>query len=344
MATTIGYSPTVRHHWGGANSTVDQHLEIYEGVVDSVFNHTATFTGWSAQKSTANQSNTLRIDRMAGAVVLGRKAGEQILDQRVPSDKFNIIVEVMLYIRHPLDYMDQWTAPDRVSELAQNAGIAFARIYDQAHIIRLQKASGWVAPAHLKIGDAFYDGITKSVTLLAPTSGATLSDEQHELNAAALNRAHKEAVDTLIKRRVPLSDMLTIVTPTVYSELTESKKNMSSEYSQGNGNYSGRRFVNLNGLPVVEHTEFPTGAITNHPLSTATNGNAFNLTATEATAEMIIFSRSLSLVTVTAQPWVTRFWDDQAQMCNVLDCFTMLTIDTRRPDTIVPIRITRSAV
>ena len=60
--------------------------------------------------------------------------------------------------------------------------------------------------------------------------------------------------------------------------------------------------MQINGIPVVEHTEFPTGAITSHPLSTTGNGNAFNITAAEATAEMIIFSKSLSLVTVTAKP------------------------------------------
>lgn len=337
-----GYSPTTRPHWGGANSTVDQHLEIYEGVVDTAFKYTQTFQSWSAQKSTADRSNNYRMDRLGGSVVKARKAGETIVDQRVTSDKFNIIVEVMLYIRNPIDYMDDWTAPDFLTEIGQNNGTAFARMYDQAHIIRLQKAGTWTAPTHLKTGDAFYDGFYKSATLLAPATGASLTSEEHEDNAAALIQAHAEAVNELIKRRVPLGDMITIVTPQVYSELLHSKKVISSEFSQGAGDFAGRRVVKINGIPVVEHTEFPTGAITGHPLSTTTNNNAFDVTADEAKAEMIIFSKSMSLVTVTAQPWTSRFWDDEAHMTNVLDCYSMLTIDLRRPDTVAPIRITRA--
>ena len=338
-----GFSPTFRPHYGGATSTIDQHLEIYEGMFDTVFKFSQVFQSWSAQKTVTDRSNNYRIDRLAGAEVKGRKAGETIVDQRVPSDKFNIVVEVMLYIRHPIDYMDDWTAPDFLAELGQNAGTAFARMYDQAHIIRLQKAGTWAAPAHLKTGNAFYDGFYKSAALLAPASGTSLTEAQHEDNAAALVEAHAQAVQELIQRRVPIGDMITLVTPKVYSELLHSNKVISSEFSTGAGDFAGRRVVQINGIPVVEHTEFPTGAITAHPLSTTGNSNAFNITADEAKAEMIIFSKSLSLVTVTAKPWTSRFWDDEAHMTNVLDCYSMLTIDTRRPDTVAPIRVTRTA-
>lgn len=338
-----GFNPTFRPHYGGATSTVDQHLEIYEGVVDTVFKYSQNFQSWSAQKSTAERSNNYRIDRLAGSEVKGRKAGETIVDQRVASDKFNVVVEVMLYIRHPIDYMDDWTAPDFMPELGQNAGTAFGRAYDQAHIIRLQKAGTWVAPAHLKTGGAFYDGFFKTAALLAPAVGTPLTEEQMEDNAAALVTAHGDAVNELIKRRVPVQDLITIVTPAVYSELLHSKKVISSEFSTGAGDFAGRRVVHINGIPVVEHTEFPTGAVIGHPLSTTGNGNAFDVTAAEATAEMIIFSKNLSLVTVTAKGWTTRFYDDEPQMTNVLDCFSMLTIDTRRPDTVAPIRVTRTA-
>ena len=170
-----GFNPTFKSHMGGATSTVDQHLEIYEGVVDTVFKYSQNFQSWSAQKSTADRSNNYRIDRLAGSEVKGRKSGETIVDQRVASDKFNVVVEVMLYIRHPIDYMDDWTAPDFMPELGQNAGTAFGRAYDQAHIIRLQKAGTWVAPAHLKTGGAFYDGFFKTAALLAPAVGKSFT-------------------------------------------------------------------------------------------------------------------------------------------------------------------------
>lgn len=339
-----GYNPTFRPHWGGANADVDNHLEIYDGVVDTVFKHTETFRSLSTQKSVADRSNQYRIDRLGGVVVKGRKAGEVIEDQRATSDKFTVVVEVMLYVRQPVDYMDDWTAPDFQTELAQNAGTAFARDFDQAHIIRLQKAGTWVAPAHLKVGGAFADGKFLTATLLAPATGASLGADALQSNAETLVAVHGKAVNDLITRRVPLADMITIVTPRIYSELTHSLKVMSRDFSQGAGDFAGRRVVHINGVPIMEHTEFPTGAITGHPLSTTTNGNAFDVTAVEATAEMIIFSKSLSLVTVWAKEWTSRIWDDEAHMTNVIDCYAMLSIDTRRPDTVVPIRVTRAVV
>lgn len=343
MAHGGQFNPTVRGHWGGANSTVDQHLEVYEGIVDKVFNYSQTFKAWSTQKTTANKSNNYRIDRMAGSVVKGRKAGETIVDQRVPSDKLNVIVEVMLYIRHPIEWMDDWTSPDFQAEIGQGDGVAFGRMYDEAHIIRLQKAGTWEAPAHLKTGGAFYDGFFKSAALVAPAAGASLTELQNEQNAAALVQAHSEAVNELIKRRVPVGELITIVTPQVYSELLHSKKVISSEFSVGGGDFAGRRVAHINGIPIVEHTEIPTTAITAHQLSTTNNGNAFNTTAAEASAEMIIFSKALSLVTVTAQPWTSKKWTSDEEMCDIIDCYSMLTIDTRRPDTVAPIRVTRTA-
>lgn len=338
MANGQNFSPTTRPHWGGAASTVDQHLEIYEGMVDTAFNFTQLFSKWSSQKNVQDKSNNYRVDRVAGSEVKGRKAGEAIVDQRVTSDKFNVVVEVMLYIRNPIDYMDDWTAPDFQAEYGRNNGIAFGRMYDQAHILRLQKAGTWTAPAHLKTGGAFYDGFFKSAALVEDPA----TEQEMEDNAAALIKAHSDAVNELIKRRVPVGDLVTLVTPQVYSELLQSKKILNSEYSAGGGDYAGRRVVHINGIPVVEHTEFPSGAVTGHPLSTTANSNAFDVTADEAKAEMIIFSKNLSLITVTAKSWTSRVWDSQQEMHNVLDCYAMLTIDTRRPDTVAPIRITRT--
>lgn len=342
MAYGGNYDPTYRGDWGGATSNIDQHKELYEATIDTVFGFSQSFSQWSAQKSTAHASNNFRMDRLAGTTVKARKSGEAIVDQRVPSDKLNVIVEVMLYVRHPIEYMDDWTSPDRISELGQNAGIAFGRKYDEAHIIRLQKAGTWTAPAHLKVGNAFYDGFYKTANLLAPAVGTSLTEAEMEDNAQALVTAHSEAVNELIRRRVPLGNMITLVTPTVYAELLHSKKVISSDFSAGGGDFAGRRVAQINGVMIVEHTEFPTGAITGHELSTTGNSNAFDLTADEASAEMIIFDKSLSLVTVTAKPWTSDFWNDRQEMCNVLDCYTMLTIEVRRPDTVAPIRVVRA--
>ncbi len=327
---------TTRPHWGGASSNVDQHLELYTGIVDSRFQYTQIFDALSAQRSTADRSNTVRLDRLNTSQVKGRKAGEQIDSQRVTSDKLNIIVECMMYIRNPIDWMDDWTAPDFLTDMGRNNGTEFGLAYDEAHIIRLQKARSWVAPAHLK--PAFNDGMSITAALaLNPTTTAQL-----QANAEALVVAHGKLVEQLTLRHVPLQDMITLVTPQVFTELLNHPKLINKDYVAQNGDFAGRKVVEVNGIPIVQSTAFPKSVITNHILATAGNGNAFNATAADITGEMIIFSKSLSLVTVTAQPFTSNFWVDNAEMCNVLDCYSMFTIDVRRPDTVGVTLVTRT--
>jgi hypothetical protein len=44
-------------------------------------------------------------------------------------------------------------------------------------------------------------------------------------------------------------------------------------------------------------------------------------------------------VTVEAKGFTSRYWDDEADFSNVLDCYCMYTIAGRRPDTAVVVRI-----
>lgn len=338
MANTItpAYAgSTSRGHWGGANSTIDQHLEMYDGIRDSAFVYSAQFVALSAQRSVADRTNNYRMDQVNTSEVMGRAAGGAIVAQKVTSDKVNIIVEMMMYIRNPIDYLDDWTAPDFLSTYARNNGTKFAKFFDQAHLIRLMKARNYVAPAHLK--PAFSDGIEVTVSL---KGGTGLTQQDLEDNAEALYVAIGQAVETLEDRDTPLENMVCMTTPRRFGQLLNHPKLINKDYVAANGDFAGRRIVMVQGIPLVVSTAFPKAAITGHILSTATNGNAFDITAADVKCDVIIFDKELSLVTVTARPFTSRFWDDQLNMCNVLDCWAMYTVATRRPDTVACLSVT----
>lgn len=333
--TPIYAGNTSRGHWGGANSTVDQHLEIYDGLRDSAFVVTAQFVSLSAQRSVADRSNNYRIDRVNTSEVLGRAAGGNITAQKVTSDKLNIIVEMMMYIRNPIDYMDDWTAPDFLATYAQNNGTKFAKFFDQAHLIRLMKARDFVAPAHLK--PAFNDGIEVAVEL---KGGTGLTSQELADNAEALYVALGVAVETLEDRDVPPENMVAITTPRRFGQLLNHPKLLNKDFTMGNGDFAGRKIVEVQGLTLMTSTAFPKAAITGHILSTATNGNAFDVTADDIKNDFIIFDKNMSLVTVTARPFTSRLFDSEENMCNILDCWAMYTVDTRRPDTVATLSVT----
>lgn len=332
MADNIYAGNLTRPHWGGANSDTDIHLEVYQNEVDTAFQYSAIFTGLSAQRSTAERSNVYRIDRLNNSQVKGRKSGQTLEPTSVKNDKVTIVVDTTLYIRNPIDYQDDWTAPDVLTEMGRNNGTSFAEMFDEAHAIQLIKSRDWKAPDHLK--PAFGDGKEIDVTL---TANATTED-QVEANAILINKAHRDAIDALIVQKVPLTSMVTLLRTAEYSALLDHPKLFNNLYGQANDNgFKDRRVVTMNGIPVVEFLEFPDKVITDHQL-----GSTFNTTADDIKVGMVVFSRTMTLVTVEAKPFTSRMWDDTSNFANVLDCYAMYTVGVRRPDTAVSVSFTYS--
>ena len=73
-------------------------------------------------------------------------------------------------------------------------------------------------------------------------------------------------------------------------------------------------------------------------VSTTANSNAFDIVANDVACQMLIFSKTKTLVTVEAHPFTATFWDDKQNFSNVLDCYALYTVAARRPDTAVAVR------
>lgn len=328
MANTT-YQPALsRAHWAGANADIDVHLEAYEGDIEGSFRVQSMFrsSGLTNFKSTGGNTNTWRGDRVGGVSVKGRRSGETLDNSRIPNEKYVITVDTTSYIRSPIDYQDDWTAPDFRTEYSAEHGSAHAKSFDQAHIIQLIKAGAWVAPAALKSTGAFYDGISVTITGYAAATDP-------EAKADLLVRKHKDVLATFVKRDLgdSLSEFITLADPDTFNVLLDHKKLMNVDFQggQGDNNFAMRRVGWLNGIRVIETPRFPTGAISDHHL-----GPAFNVTAAEANARMIVFHPRKTLITVEAQPMTTRFWDDEKEFTNVLDSYQMYTVGIRRGDAV----------
>lgn len=328
MADT-SYKPNLaRAHWAGTDADLDIHIEAYEGDIEGSFRVESMFrsSGLTTFKSVAGRSNTWRGDRVGGAQVRGRRSGEKLEDSRIVNEKLLVTVDTTSYIRTPMDYQDDWTAPDFQAEYSAEHGSAHAKTFDQAHLIQLIKAGDWVAPASLKASGAFNDGI--KLTMTGYTAASDL-----EVKADMIVQKHKEAMATFVKRDLggSLAEFVTLMTPDVFSTLLEHKKLMNVDFQGGMGdnNFAQRRIGWLNGIRVVETPRFPTAAITDHPL-----GPAFNVSAAEAKAAFVVFHPRKTLVTVEAQGMVVRVWDDEKEFCNVLDSYTMYTVGLKRGDAV----------
>ena len=133
-----------------------------------------------------------------------------------------------------------------------------------------------------------------------------------------------------------LAEFVTLIEPDTFNILMEHDKLMNVEFqgNQGDNNFAMRRIAWMNGIRVIETPRFPTAAISNHFL-----GSAFNVSAAEAKARVIVFHPRKTLVTIEAKPMTVRVWDDEKEFNNVLDSYTMYTVALRRGDAVAVISI-----
>jgi len=329
MANTQYAGNLSRPHWGGPASDADIHLEVFDGALDTAFQYNSFFRSNSTFVSVADRSNTYRIDRLGTVSIKGRTSGVALDPTPVRNDKLVITVDTVTYARTPVDYQDDWTAPDFLPAIGKNHGTEHAKLFDQAHLIQLIKSRSWVAPAHLK--PAFYDGMEQTAQLVANDNAAS---------AKAIIAAHLAIVTELIRRDLggSLNEFITVVDPLVFNLLLQDDKLVNVQYSDGNANFAQRRLAWLNGVKVIETARFPQAAITDHPL-----GAAFNVTATDVQCKMVVYHPSMSLVAVEAKAPTVRMWDDELNFANVLDSYAMYTIGQRRPDTVGVVRVIPAA-
>lgn len=337
MAATPYAAAQSRAHWAGANADVDIHIEAYEGDIDGSFRVQSIFrsSGFTNFKSVGNNSNTWRGDRIGGATVQGRKSGQSLDPTRIANDKLIVTVDTTSYIRTPFDYQDDWTSPDFQAEYSAEHGSAHAKAFDQAHIIQLIKCAAFQAPAHLK--PAFNDGIGVTMTgYAAAAADAATQRTAAEVKADIIVNTHKNVLATFVKRDLgdSLAETITLITPDEFNVLLDHKKLMNVDFQGGDGSnsFSQRRIAWLNGVRVMETPRFPTAAIPAHHL-----GAAFNVTAAEAKARMIVFFPKKALVTVEAKPMTVRQWDNPKDFESVLDSYTMYTVGQKRPDAVAVI-------
>jgi hypothetical protein len=335
MTAVYNASALSRNQWAGADADVDIHIEAYEGDIDGSFRVQSIFrnSGLTNFKSVANNTNTWRGNRIGAAVVRGRKSGETLDGARITNDKFIVTVDTTAFIRTPLDYQDDWTAPDCQAEYSAEHGTAHAKSFDTAHIIQLIKCQNFVAPVHL--GTAFHDGISLTLTgYAAAVATATLT--VNEVKADIIVQKHKDALQTFVERDLgdSLAETMTLIEPSIFNMLLDHKKLMNVEFQggQGDNSFSARRIAWMNGVRVMETPRFPTAAIADHIL-----GPGFNVTTAEAKARLIIFFPKKALVTVEAKGMTVRHWDDPENFQSVLDSYQMYTVGQKRPDAVAVI-------
>ena len=307
------------------NGNLDIHLAKLDEEVLQSFNYMSFFNDGNMveQATVADETNTYRIDLMGATGVKGRKAGQVIENQKIANDKKTITVDTMEYNRITMDWMDNWTSPNRIAHIGKEQGIAMAKAYDLNHLVTLIKGGEWKADAVLKASGAFHDGVSITID--------NFSTYDKKVQAQAIQEAHGYLVDTFIKRNVGKEQLVTLVSSDWYSILADSLVLTDTAY-QGNQNENNRvhrRVMYINGVKIIELPIFLNKERTDAPL-----GDDFNLDTALSKANMIVFNPSTSLIRVDAKGLTTRHYDMEVDMVQYLDAYRMYTVALKRGDAV----------
>lgn len=331
MAKYEGALQLTRPHWAGLDADNDIHLEIFDGDVQVAFGRDSLFqsNGWSHTVDLEGKSNTHRIEQFGGTAVRSRASGDTLVSSRVVNEKRTVTVERAQYTRTELDYIDDWTAPDRSQQIALAHGRAHALTYDRFHIKGLINASKHTVPASLKANNEFYDGIRETIV------GWDAADD--EATANAFIRAVYGLREEFTYRNLDIysNEFVLLVRPSLFKKLFESDKltNMLYGAGQAGNNYIAAQMAELAGYNIVSTATFPraTGAIVTDG-TTNEFGEDWEFDEEDVRTEALLFHTPSALTTVWAHGFVSEDWQDKNNHKNVLDTYAMYLPFTRRSD------------
>lgn len=235
--------------------------------------------------------------------------------------KVSLTVDTVILARDNRSMLNEFqTHFDARMELAQDHAKELAKFFDEAFIIQAIKGSRQAAPSFTGANGAF--GAGKNVELLQAGD-----EDDPDLLYAAI-------VDVMVQMEeedIPVDEMVVLVRPATFQVLLNNQKLLSRDFAAGNGDYAKGQIYEINGARIVKTARIPTAAITNHKLSNANNGNAFNLTAEEADAVAIIMHPK-SLLAGETIPLQSDIWFDRIEKQWFIDSFVAFSVTVNRPD------------
>lgn len=297
-------------------------LDQYGGEVESQF----------AKQSIMRQYATVRPVRGTDTLVNNR-VGRTEIKALVPGvrpdasatgfGRVSLVVDTVVIARDNRSMLNELqTHFNARMELAQDHGKELGKFFDQAHIIQAIKGAGASAPAATSGNYNGAFGAGKSKTLSAPSD---------ELDPDKLYKAIADVLVTMEEEDIPAEEMVIFVRPTSYDVLLNNNKLISRDYSNANGDFAKNKVMTLKDARIEKTTRIPTAAITGHLLSNAANGNAYDVSATEAKAVAVLVHPK-SLLSGETIPLTSDIWFSKEEKQWFIDSFMSFGVNVNRPD------------
>lgn len=293
-------------------------IEQYGGAVDAQFAKSSIMRKMVPVKPVRG-TDTL-INRRVGKTTLQTiTAGVRPDAAKTQFGKVGVTVDTVVLARDNRSMLNEFqTDFDARAELGRDHGKEQAKFFDQAFLIQAIKGAYLTAPANLN--GAIGAGKLETLALAGDENDPDLL---YAAVAKIIVAMQEEDIDT--------DECVIFARPTQEDVLLNNDKLVSREFSEGNGNYALGKVMTIKGVPLVRTARIPNAAITGHKLSNADNGNGYDVSATEAKAQIVVMHPQ-SLLAGETIPLTSDVFYSKEEKQWFIDSYTAFGVSNRRPD------------
>ncbi len=316
-----GELPTDSSHL--SDVSVDLLLEQYGGEVESQFKKTSIMRQY-ARVRPVRGTDTITNNRVGRTQLQALTPGVRPEATSTPFGKVSLTVDTVVLARDNRSMLNELqTHFDARMELAQDHGKEIGYFFDEAFIIMGIKGAGMAAPTDT-VNSAGENsiGAGKSVTLAAAGD---------ELDPDKLYRAIANIIVAMEEDEVPVEELVVFVRPTEFDVLLDNDKLIRSEFSADNGDFAKGIIWSIKGARIVKTARIPRAAKSGHKLSNSRNGNAYDVSATEAKCAAVILHPK-SLLAGETIPLTSDIWFNREEKQWFIDSFLAFGVTVNRPD------------
>lgn len=293
-------------------------IDEYGGEVESQFAKSAIMRMYAKIRPVRN-TDTIVNNRVGRTQLQALVPGVRPDASATGFGKVSLTVDTVILARDNRSMLNEFqTHFDARMELAKDHGKEIGKFFDQAFIIQAIKGS--LASAPTGLNSAF--GAGKNTTLAAPGD---------ELDPDKLYTAIADIIVEMEEEDIDVEELVVFVRPREFDTLYNNDKLLSRDFAAGNGDFAKGIIYEVKGARIVKTARIPTAAISNHPLSNAGNGNAYNVSASEAKAVAVILHPK-SLLAGETIPLTSDVWFNKEEKQWFIDSFLSFGVTVNRPD------------
>lgn len=327
LGQQVANNQTRSGHQGGVDSgnVNPLHIDEYGGEVEHRFLKESFMRQFFNFKSVRG-TDTVTNDRIGHTQLQKVTRGVRPVDHSPTFDNISVKVDTIVLARTNTFLLEEFQEHfDTRMEIGKEHGMEIGKFFDEAFLVQGIKASQITTRVPVKdtngditgtadiggFAEVVYsdrsgladgaavqsqcDTLTKIRTAPEGFQGATvviLNNVEDEIDAVALELAIQDLCQNIEEKDVDINDAVILLRPAQYYTLLRNSLLLDKDFSTANGDYAQGKILVSNGVRIQTTNRFPKAVnvdgVSDHYLSNAGNGLAYNVTQTDLEAMAVL--------------------------------------------------------